>query len=202
MRPTRSSHLAGLLLVLIAPGCALTITTVSAPDINCRFDNDCTITVNDSSDAIPVPVATPGAFLQTRTQPPGEPGTPGQGLYAYEYRVDLTPAAGLTALICVDSLSLDFGSIEQLDYDLDGDLDHIYVITAGGVGSVAPSSAKRDGDTVTFTFNPAVCPGNSPGNGETSYFFGLASSTSHQPVNATVGFTDGTSAAVGARAPS
>ncbi len=196
------NRLAVLLLVLAAPGCSLNIASVSSPDINCRFDNDCTITVNDSIGAIPVPLATPDGRLQSRTQPPGEPGTPGQGLYAYEYRVDLTPAGALTAQICVDSLSLDFGAIEPLDYDVDGDLDDVYVVTAGGLGSVAPFRARRNGDRVTFTFNPPVCPGNAPGNGETSYFFGLASTDPHQPVSATVGFTDGTSIEATARAPS
>lgn len=62
-------------------------------------------------------------------------------------------------------------------------------------------AGQSDG-RVTFTFDPPVCPGNSPGNGETSYFFGLASTDPAQPVSATVGFTDGTSAAVAARAPS
>lgn len=201
MRPAVIPRLAVLALVLAAPGCTLHIATVSAPDINCRFDHDCTITVDDSLGPIPVPATTIEGRLQSRTQPPGEPGTPGQGLYAYEYRVDLTPVAGMTAQICVNRLSLDFGPIERLDYDLDGTLDDVYVVTAGGLGSVAPSSAKQDGDRVTFTFNPGVCPGNAPGNGETSYFFGLASQHPNHPVTATVGFTDGTSAPVAARAP-
>ncbi len=202
MRCPHLRRVAVPLLALVASGCSLHIASVSAPDINCIFDNDCKITVDDSTGAIPVPAATPDGVLQTRTQPPGEAGTAGQGLYAYEYRVDLTGVGALTAQICVDGLSLEFGPIEALDYDVDGDLDDVYVITAGGLGSVAPSSASRNGNRVTFSFNPPVCPGNAPGNGETSFFFGLASADPHQPVSATVGFTDGTSAPVPARAPS
>jgi hypothetical protein len=189
------------LLAVTTSGCTLSIATVSAPDINCRFDHDCTITVEDSVGAIPVPFGSGEGRLQSRTQPPGEAGTPGAGLFAYEYRVDLTPVGGLTAQICVNKLSLDFGPIERLDYDRDGDLDHVYVVTGGGLGSVAPSSARRSGDRVTFSFSPGVCPGNAPGNGETSYFFGLASQDPAQPVTATVSFSDGTTAAVAARAP-
>lgn len=41
---------------------------------------------------------------------------------------DVTPAGTLTAVICVRRLSLDFGPIRRLDYDGDGDLDHMYVV--------------------------------------------------------------------------
>jgi hypothetical protein len=199
---SRLPRFALLLLVLAtASGCALSIATVSAPDINCRFDEDCTITVDDSVGDIPVPAASAQGRLQSRTFPPGEPGTPGEGLHAYVYRVDLTQVAGATAIVCVDSLSLDFGPIERLDYDLDGDLDHVWVTTGGGLGSVGPSSARRSGDRVTFRFQPGVCPGNAPGNGDTSYFFGLASTDPPQTVPATVGFGDGTQVTVDARAP-
>lgn len=201
------SRLARLALPLVAlvavSGCSLSIATVSAPDINCRFDADCTIPVeNDLVGDFAVPAASGEGRLQSRTHPVGEPGTPGEGLYPFVYRVDLTPVGALTAAICVRSLSVDFGPIERLDYDEDGDLDHIWVTTGGGLGTVAPSSASRSGDRVTFNFAPpGVCPGNSPGTGETSYFFGLASTRDDGPATATVGFSDGTSATVDALAP-
>lgn len=191
-----------VLLGTVASGCrSLSIVTVSAPEINCVFDTDCTIVVTDTVGAIPVPLATAGGRLQSRTFPPGEPGTAGQGLFAYDYRVDLTQSAGLTAQICVSTLTVDFGPISRLDYDRDGRPDDVYVVTRGGLGSVAPSSASQRGRNVTFTFQPGVCPGSAPGNGETSFFFGLASATTARPVVATVGFSDGTSANVDARAP-
>jgi len=203
MRRARSILLAVLLLPLVTSGCStLSLVHVSAPDINCRFDLDCTITVDDSVSAIPVPLATPDGRLQSRTQPPGEPGTPGQGLFAYEYRIDLRPAGALTAQICVDTLSMEFGPIAQLDYDLDGNLDDAYVVTAGGLGTVAPSQMRLTADTLTFSFNPPVCPGNAPGNGESSYFFGVASTDPQQAISANVHFTNGTTATVGARGPS
>jgi hypothetical protein len=185
-----------------ASGCgSLTIATVGAPAINCVFDSDCTITVSDFVDEFGVPLASGDARLQSRSQPPGEAGTAGAGLFAHEYRVDLTPTGALTAFVCVRSLSLDFGPIERLDYDGDGDLDHLYVVTSGGLGTVAPSSASRSGGRVTFDFQPGVCPGNAPGNGETSFFFGLASADPAAPVEATVRFDDGSSTTVDARSP-
>lgn len=191
-----------LVAAAAAPGCgSLSIATVGAPDVNCVFDTDCTITVSDFVDEFTVPLTRGDARLQSRSMPPGEAGTPGAGLYPHVYRVDVTPAGALTAIVCVRSLSLDFGPIARLDYDGDGDLDHVYVVTTGGLGTVAPSSASRSGDRVTFTFQPGVCPGNAPGNGETSYFFGLASEDPAGPVEATVGFDDGTSTTVDARSP-
>jgi hypothetical protein len=198
----RAFALVVLLLATGVSGCrSLTIAEVGAPAINCVFDTDCTITVSDFVDEFGVPLASGDARLQSRSQPPGEAGTPGAGLFAHEYRVDLTPSGALTAIVCVRSLSLDFGPIKRLDYDGDGDLDHVYVVTRGGLGTVAPSAARRSGGRVTFTFQPGVCPGNAPGNGQTSFFFGLASDQPAGPVTSTVRFADGSSTTVDARSP-
>jgi hypothetical protein len=40
--------------------------------------------------------------------------------------------------------------------------DHVFVITAGGIESVAPNTATKAGDIITFGFNPPVCAGGSP----------------------------------------
>jgi hypothetical protein len=117
------------------------------------------------------------------------------------YRVDLTAVTGLTAVLCVDELRVPFGPVEPLDYNRDGDHDDVFVITAGGLGSVRPSSADLDSGLVTFRFQPPVCPGGRPGSGETSFFFGLASQDPPQEVTATVGFTAGDDVVVAARAP-
>jgi hypothetical protein len=189
-------------LGLAASACgSLRIVPVSSTDLNCRFDTDCTIDVSDFVDTFEVPFGSGEARLQSRSQPPGEPGTPGHGLYAHEYRVNLTPVAGLTALICVQSLAFDFGPVQRLDYDFDGTLDDVYVVTQGGIGSVGPSAASRGGDRITFSFEPPVCPGSSPGRGESSYFFGLASTDPAGPIVAAVGFSNGESATVDAHSP-
>ena len=75
----------------------LDLSVVSAPDINCMFDSDCTITVMDTTDHFTVGPTAGDAFLQSRTFPPGEAGTAAAGLHAYLYRFDLTQLGGLTA---------------------------------------------------------------------------------------------------------
>lgn len=205
--PTTCSILALLLLLLAAlpafPATAagLDVAEVSAPDINCVFDSDCTITVSDFVDTFPVPAASGDARIQSRTQPPGEAGTPGDGLYAYEYRVNLTRVAALTAVVCVDELRVDFGPVESLDYDGDGRAEQVYVVTRGGLGSVRPSSAEQTGGVVTFRFQPGVCPGNRAGDGDTSFFFGLASEQPPTTVSAQVGFDRGSDLEVSVKAP-
>ncbi len=62
------------LWVSTAWGLALPIVEVSAPDINCVFDLDCTIVVNDSSDELALPGGVGVGFLQSRTFP-AEDGT-------------------------------------------------------------------------------------------------------------------------------
>ena len=88
---------------MILTGCdvPLDLATVSAPGINCKFDNDCTITVTDTTDHFTVGPTSGDAFLQSRTFPPGEAGTAAAGLHAYLYRIDLRQLAGLTARPCI-----------------------------------------------------------------------------------------------------
>lgn len=179
----------------------LRVVEVAAPDVNCVFDTDCTITVDDLVGEVAVPAARGEGRLQSRTKPPGERGTRGAGLYPYEYRVDLTPVAGITAIVCVDELRVPFGPVETLDYDADGRDDQVYVVTRGGLGSVRPSSADSSGGIVTFRFSPPVCAGSRPGGGETSFFFGLASRHAPRDIEATVGFNSGPDITTGARAP-
>ncbi len=190
--------------------CAMTVTgcevpldlsTVSAPDINCKFDSDCTITVTDTADHFTVGPTTGDAFLQSRAFPPGEAGTPAAGLHAYLYRIDLTQLAGITALPCITEMTIDFGPVVKLDYDDDGTSEDIFVITGGGLGSVGPSSATQDGRMITFTFSPGVCAGSSPGTGQTSFFFGLTSANPPRPVTAEVRDSLGGATTLDARAP-
>lgn len=195
------------ILVLIAffsaaaTAAPLDIVTVGAPAINCKFDADCTITVADTSDHFTIGPTTGDAFLQSRTWPPGESGTPAEGLYGYEYRLDLRQLVGLTAVSCINRFSIDFGPVSPLDYDDDGNPDDVYVVTSGGLGSVAPSSADKVGDTISFSFSPPVCAGGSPGNGESSYFFGVTSAQPPRAVIAQVADTSGNTIELDARAP-
>ena len=180
---------------------ALEIVEVAAPGINCIFDTDCTITVDDlASDFLP-PGAIGNAFLQSRTMPAGEAATPGAGRYPYEYRLDLRNAVAATALGCVTSLTIDFGPVERLDYNGDGRPDDVFVVTKGGLGNVKPAAAIQTGSSIRFLFDPAVCAGTGPGLGDSSFFFGLASAQPPQDVMAQVEGTLGLAVALKARAP-
>ncbi|MCC5907320.1 MAG: DUF285 domain-containing protein [Balneolaceae bacterium] len=189
----------------IAEGCgtvdtSLRIVEVSFPQINCFFDPSCTIIVDDFTDAIQPPGYSPGGFLQSRNFPQGVSDALGEGLYAYLYRVDLTTVRGRA--ICVKTLSVDFGPVEQLDYNGDGTLDHVFVGTEGGLGSVVPESAEQEGSLITFTFEgQGVCPGRGRTDGETSYFFGLASENDFESSTATIGLSNGRELRVTARTP-
>ncbi len=179
----------------------LKVVDVSAPAINCMFDSSCTVTVTDTTAPIPIP-AGGSNFLQSRTFV-GVPDAPANGLYAYEYRIDLRDALGITYIPCLSSMTIDFGSVvSTLDYDGDGTADQVYVVTGGGLGSIGLASAEKDGNNVTFNFSPSVCAGGSPGTGQSTFFFGLVSTQPPgQAVTATIKETTDTVYSVPARAP-
>lgn len=186
---------------LVAPNVALQIVDVAAPDINCIFDQDCTITVDDFSDTFAVPGATGQGRLISRLWPIGEAGTKGEGLYPYLYRIDLSEAAATTAVVCVDSLDIDFGGpVEQLDYNGDTEPDDVFVVTTGGVGSIPPVTAEQTGTGIRFTFKPAVCPTGGDQGGDT-FYFGLASMQPSQEIVATVSSPTAAVATPKSRAP-
>ncbi|MEZ4706506.1 MAG: hypothetical protein R3A44_04830 [Caldilineaceae bacterium] len=186
---------------LAAPDVALQIVNVGAPAINCIFDLDCTITVNDFSDTFAVPGAAGLGTLVSRQWPIGEAGTKGEGLYPYLYRIDLGQAAATTAVVCVDSLDIDFGGpVEKLDYDGNNEVEDVFVVTSGGVGSIAPVLAEQTGTGIRFTFKPAVCPAGS-NTGSDTFYFGLASKQPPQDIVATVNNGSSVIANPKARAP-
>jgi hypothetical protein len=179
----------------------LKIVEVSAPAINCVFQPSCTITVTDTTSPITLAGAAGAGFLQSRTSPSAI-GSPASGRTAYLYRIDLRQIYGIAAIPCVKSLSLAFGSPSTLDYNANGIADEqAFVVTQGGLGTVKPTSAERVGSTVTFHFGTPVCAGGSPGNGETTYFFGLSAWVSPHAVTATLKDLTNASYTLGARAP-
>ncbi len=184
-----------------AAAAPLSVVTVAKPAVNCKFDPSCTIPVTDTVANFTLPGTSGKAFLQSRTWPVGKPGTVGVGMHAYEYRLDLTQLVGLTAAPCITQLKLTFGPVVSLDYDGNGGVEQVFVTTVGGLGSVAPSSVDKTGNVVTFNFKTPVCSGSSPGRGETSYFFGLASNQPAHAVTATVASTLGGPLSLNARAP-
>ena len=178
----------------------LKVVNVGAPVINCVFDPSCTVTVSDTTDTIPIPAGGTN-FLQSRTFV-GSPGSPANSLYAHEYRIDLRNAIGITYIPCISSMTIEFGPVvSTLDYDGDGVVDQVYVVTSGGLGSIGLASVEKDGNNITFNFSPSVCAGGSPGTGQSTFFFGLVSTQSPRNVTATVRETTGSVYDVDARAP-
>jgi len=164
----------------------LSIVHVNAPAYNTVFDLSGTILVQDSVSTFAIAGGTGEARLQSRTTV-GQPGAPAAGKYMYAYRLNLTNVMGIVNIPCVSSLTLNFGPVTStLDYNGDGDADQVFVVTSGGLGSVAPTSAVRTGNSITFSFASQICAGGSPGTGESSYFFGLTSPNSPKYVTATV----------------
>ena len=75
----------------------------------------------------------------------------------------------VTGTTCVNAIQFNFAALASGPYAGPADL---FVVTSGGLGTVAVSSATRAGAaglTVVNFPGAGVCPG------QTSYFFGLAS---------------------------
>ncbi len=197
--------LATVIFVLLAGSVAqavpLKVVKVGAPAINCIFNPACTNVVNDTSDNVTLSTGGTG-FFQSRTFN-GKPGSPAAGLFAYEYRLDLRNAVGLTAIACVDWISFDFGPVvSTLDYNGDGvNGDQVFVVTNGGLGTIGIASAIKLGNKITFKFTSPVCGGGSPGKGQTSFFWGLVSKTGPHFITAKVHETGGVMHTIQARAP-
>ena len=180
-------YLAAILcsLTSVANAAPLTVVKVAAPDINCVFETDCTVVVTDSVGNIALPNVTGIARLQSRTFV-GQPGAPGAGNTAYEYRVDLTQATAVGDVACVTGLNVDFGPVTKLQYNKVGPADDVFVVTKGGLGSIGLASAVQNRNIITFTFSQPVCAADSSGPGQTTFFFGLASIHPPKAIVATI----------------
>lgn len=179
---------------------SLKIVNVGAPAINCVFSASCTVPVSDIKDDVPLSAGGTG-FFQSRTFK-GVNGSPAAGLFAYEYRLDLRNAVGITALSCVDWVTVNFGPVvSTLDFTADKKPDQVFVVTTGGLGTIGLASAVQSGSTIKFKFKTPVCAGSSPGKGDSSFFWGLVSKKPRTNITATIHETSGVTHAVKARAP-
>jgi hypothetical protein len=168
-----------------AQAAPLSVVTVSAPEINCVFETDCTIVVSDTVGVIPLPNATGTARLQSRTFT-GKPGAPAAGKTGYEYRVDLRQAQAIGDVACITALSVDFGAVTKLQYNAAGPLDDVFVVTKGGLGTIGLASAEQTGNVIKFTFSQPVCAADASSPGQTSFFFGLASAFEPKAITAKI----------------
>jgi hypothetical protein len=184
----------------VARAAPLKVVNVSAPAINCVFNAPCTVTVNDTSDNVTMSAGGTG-FLQSRTYK-GYPGSPADGLYAYEYRLDLRNAVGALNIACIDWMSISFGPVvSTLNYGGSAAPDQVFVVTGGGIGTIGIASAIQTGSNIKFKFTSPVCEGGAPGKGDSSFFWGLVSKTQPKFVTATLHETGGATHVVKARSP-
>jgi len=192
------------LLLCFAPvviaAAPLKVVNVSAPGINCVFNASCTVTVNDTSDNVVMSTGGTGS-LQSRTFH-GFPGAPADGLFAYEYRLDLRNAVGATAISCIDWISMSFGPVvSTLDFNGDRKPDQVFVVTGGGIGTIGIASAIQTGGKIKFNFASPICEGGAPGRGDSSFFWGLVSRNKAKFVSATLHEPGGATHVVKARSP-
>ncbi|HEY6045705.1 MAG TPA: hypothetical protein VIU65_03825 [Pyrinomonadaceae bacterium] len=185
---------------IIAKAATLKIVNVDAPAINCVFNTSCTVAVRDTKENFPLSAGGTGVF-QSRTFK-GVTGSPATGLFAYEYRLDLSNAVGVTALSCVDWVLVSFGPVvSTLDFGADKKSDQVFVVTNGGLGTIGLASAVQTGSTIRFKFKTPVCAGSTEGKGASSFFWGLVSKKSAKNITATIHEAGGVAHVVKARAP-
>jgi hypothetical protein len=184
---------------VVSQAAPLKIASVVAPAINCVFNNSCSLPVSDTKSDVPLSAGATGIF-QSRTFK-GAEGSAAAGLFAYEYRVDLSNAVG-GAPSCIDWVTLNFGPVvATLNYGGDPKPDQVFVITTGGIGTIGLSSAVQTGRAIRFSFRNPVCTGSAAGKGDSSYFWGLVSKTPAANITATLHETSGATHLVKARAP-
>lgn len=178
----------------------LKIVTVSAPAINCVFNPSCTVTVEDTSENIPLSTGGTG-FLQSRTYS-ATPGSPAAGFFVYEYRLDLRNALGPVTISCIDSMTFNFGPvISMLNYDDEAKPDQVFVVTGGGIGTIGLAAALQNDSIIKFKFAAPICEGGTPGRGDSSFFWGMVARTPPKFVIATLQESGGVTHKVKVRAP-
>jgi hypothetical protein len=185
---------------VVVAAAPLKVVNVSAPAINCVFNTPCTITVNDMDDNVTLSAGGTGT-LKSRTFK-GYPGSPADGLFGYEYRLDLRNAVGAENNACIDWMTITFGPvISTLDFDGDRKPDHVFVVTSGGLGTIGIASAVQTGNNIKFTFTAPVCEGSAPGKGAGSFVWGLVSKGPAKFVTATLHEPRGATHVVKSRSP-
>ena len=184
---------------LAAKAAPLKIVNVAAPAINCVFSTSCSVRVKDTKESFVLGTGGKG-ILRTRTFK-GADGSPAEGLFAYEYRLDLTETIG-TKPSCVDWISLSFGPVvSTLNFGGDARPDQVFVITTGAIGSIGLESASQTRDTIKFRFKSPVCSGTSAAKGASTYFWGLVSNSDPENITALIHETGGATHVVKTRSP-
>jgi hypothetical protein len=174
----------------------------SSPNINLIYSPSGIVSGTDTFGSFPVTAASGGTGtgrVWTRTIL-GQSGAPAAGLQGYEYQVDMTNASTVMFAPFIQTVAIPFGRPTPFDFDGDGILDDCYVITVGGIGDRAPTSATLDAGEVTLRFGATPLQGVQAGH--ESYFVGMLAPASSPPVVVTDQVNDnGITAGVQLRVP-
>lgn len=168
----------------LAGAAALSVVNATAANVNCAFEQDCTLTVTSGSSSFALPGATGTGELQMRTFS-GKAGLTPPIKHGYEYRLDLTNATTFVDASCVTGLEIDFGPVTKLQYNSTGPLDDVFVINSAP-GTIGLASAEQNGSVITFAFTQPVCAGDEPRRGQSTFFFGLASTGALKVISALI----------------
>ncbi len=98
---------------------------------------------------------------------------------------------------CIKTLKINFGPIvSKLDFDTSGSsTDQVYVVTTGGLGTVAPTEITLVDGKLVLQFSPPLCPGDS------SFSVGLLSRGAPRDRQARLTLSNGPKVVAAARAP-
>lgn len=163
-------------LALTAPAFAYNVVN-TAWTVQCLFSMSCSVTVTDYVYDFPVSGASGTGRLQSRIFQ-GQTGTPTAGKWIYEYRINMSNAVGILYTPYADQLAIyNWGTPRQYDYNGDSiATDHVFNITSGGCAcQKTVTSSFLSGGWTFFDLASPVYSGSYPGDGESSYFFGLVS---------------------------
>lgn len=185
-----------------ASAAPLSFVNVRAP-VHCIFNTPCAVLASTNSFATidnSSLIWTGTAHLQSRTFSVNF-GSPIGVKEFYEYRVDMTQTTAIADAGCITAVSIDFGPVVRLQYNVAGPLDDGYVLFQG-TGTIGLSAVDETNGVITFTFSQPICASTTPdATGQASRLFGLASISPPRAVVAKVSVPGRDPIDVQARAP-
>jgi len=166
----------------------LRIVDVESRSLNCLFDSNCSITVNDQVSKFLLQNGAGEGILQSRVFPIGEKGTPGAGYTAYLYRIDLTEIKNTSQTHCLQKFSLDFPDRVSMLYNREKEISgDIFVVTRNAIGTIKPRRAWQAGRFVHFEFDNLCIGANSATPDKiSSFFFGMAATSAPKSQSAII----------------
>jgi hypothetical protein len=163
----------GIVLALLAPpALAFNIVTASSPAVNYVFTTDGEVLCDQDH---PEELFNNGWLISRVYE--GEVGSPAEGKWVYEYRVDMIDATDPASIPEIEAVDIYVGPVEQYDYNFDSTAtDEYFVVTSGTYGSIGLSSISTLlYGNLRFTFSSLVAGGGGTGLGQASYSWGFIS---------------------------